>query len=389
MLASRPSHPTGFGHHSSTDLEPDPLDLPLPIYNAPEHEEVDPNSGVGLWMSLAETLEPTDAESLQAHFNSSDFFNESSYCRHDFKLVSSKIFSSSKIQQAQREQAQEVASALSSRGTLSAHSGDANTPTRQPLSHPKSRTESAVSSESDTPWGWFEDVEPAAHHSTSSLGKENDGIPIVKETPTYILTESLSSQKLWYQTAGRRPPQPSREREMYEKMWEQNFSESEVDYSQPLPDQGSVVKLKGNSKKVLYRASSPFGSAVSKSFKCENCGETSSIMVHVPKFQIVQTGSDVHAEYLIVVGLGSVTLGVWRRFSQFKRLATKISGSEKKRQFHNALLSWQCLRNRQRWFRCLDRDYLILKCFLLERFLHDLVFESMSPDTVREFLGVL
>jgi hypothetical protein len=31
----------------------------------------------------------------------------------------------------------------------------------------------------------------------------------------------------------------------------------------------------------------------------------------------------------------------------------------------------------------------VLQCFLLERFLHDLVFESMSPDTVREFLGVL
>lgn len=41
------------------------------------------------------------------------------------------------------------------------------------------------------------------------------------------------------------------------------------------------------------------------------------------------------------------------------------------------------------WFRCLDVDYLILKTFLLERFLHDFVFESMSPNTVREFLGVL
>lgn len=40
-------------------------------------------------------------------------------------------------------------------------------------------------------------------------------------------------------------------------------------------------------------------------------------------------------------------------------------------------------------FRCLDVDYLILKTFLLERFLHDFIFESMSPNTVREFLGVL
>ncbi|CAM9842153.1 unnamed protein product, partial [Choristocarpus tenellus] len=39
--------------------------------------------------------------------------------------------------------------------------------------------------------------------------------------------------------------------------------------------------------------------------------------------------------------------------------------------------------------RCLDRDYLVLKTFLLERFLHDFVFESISPNTVRDFLGVL
>jgi hypothetical protein len=103
---------------------------------------------------------------------------------------------------------------------------------------------------------------------------------------------------------------------------------------------------------------------VSKSFKCDNCGEISSIMVHIPKFQIVQAGSDVHAEYLIVVGLGAVTLGVWRRFREFKTLATKLASSEKRRQFHNALCSWHCLRARQRLFRCLDKDYLILKVLL-------------------------
>lgn len=32
-------------------------------------------------------------------------------------------------------------------------------------------------------------------------------------------------------------------------------------------------------------------------------------MVHVPQLQIVKAGSDVHAEFLVVVGLGTVTLG--------------------------------------------------------------------------------
>lgn len=52
------------------------------------------------------------------------------------------------------------------------------------------------------------------------------------------------------------------------------------------------------------------------------------------------------------VGLGTVTLGVWRRFSEFKRLAMKLSASRRRDQFHNALCSWRCLRERQRWFRC-------------------------------------
>ena len=36
--------------------------------------------------------------------------------------------------------------------------------------------------------------------------------------------------------------------------------------------------------------------------------------------------------------------------------------------------------------RCLDRDYLVLKTLLLERFHRHLVFESVSPNTVRDFL---
>ena len=44
--------------------------------------------------------------------------------------------------------------------------------------------------------------------------------------PTYVLEESLSSQRLWKDTAGNRPPQPFEERAFYEKMWAQNFVKS-------------------------------------------------------------------------------------------------------------------------------------------------------------------
>ena len=52
--------------------------------------------------------------------------------------------------------------------------------------------------------------------------------------PTYVLEESLSSQKLWKQSAGQRPPQPVEERAFYEKMWAQNFARSQVDYQVPV-----------------------------------------------------------------------------------------------------------------------------------------------------------
>lgn len=52
--------------------------------------------------------------------------------------------------------------------------------------------------------------------------------------PTYVLEESLSSQKLWKNTAGNRPPQPVEERAFFEKMWTQNFSKSKVAYQMPV-----------------------------------------------------------------------------------------------------------------------------------------------------------
>jgi hypothetical protein len=52
--------------------------------------------------------------------------------------------------------------------------------------------------------------------------------------PTYVLEESLSSQKLWKNTAGNRPPQPVEERAFFEKMWAQNFARSSVEYQMPV-----------------------------------------------------------------------------------------------------------------------------------------------------------
>lgn len=52
--------------------------------------------------------------------------------------------------------------------------------------------------------------------------------------PNYVLEESLSSQRLWKDTAGQRPPQPIEERAFFEKMWAQNFARSQVEYQMPV-----------------------------------------------------------------------------------------------------------------------------------------------------------
>jgi hypothetical protein len=52
--------------------------------------------------------------------------------------------------------------------------------------------------------------------------------------PNYVLEESLSSQRLWKDTAGNRPPQPVEERAFFEQMWAQNFARSQVEYQMPV-----------------------------------------------------------------------------------------------------------------------------------------------------------
>ena len=54
----------------------------------------------------------------------------------------------------------------------------------------------------------------------------------------------------------------------------------------------------------------------------------------------------------------------------------------------NAQRSWSCVRRRQHCFRNLDVDYLTIKAFLLERFLHDALYEAPTAEVFNEFLDI-
>lgn len=238
------------------------------------------------------------------------------------------------------------------------------------------------------------------------------------EPPSYILEAPLTSQHLWYTTAGTRPQQPAEERQRLEQIWTENFVSSNIQYPESVlaPPSRSEAKaerlqsLKAEfHEEVKGRGKGPFSNAASKSFM-NHC--ISNMTIQVPRFKVVrplQSANSVsrgsssravsvsstyfHAQFLIVISLGSVPHGVWRRHSDFKELFYKINRLNNTPGpnhgiYKNTTLSWQCVLSRQRWFRCLEKNYLSLKCFLIERFMQDLLFESPSPDLINEFLGL-
>lgn len=258
------------------------------------------------------------------------------------------------------------------------------------------------------PWGWFEDIETespsflGSPHITSSGDLDFTEQPLHKALslpapatvpPLYILESNLETQQLWYSTAGRRPKQPKWERDYFEKIWTENFEASNAkkivcdnisDSEHQQSEEPAISEFNGE---IIFRGRSPFSNSVSKSFN----SAISAMTIQISHFRIFRTFKDgnLHAEFLVVVSIGSaspVTFGVWKRHSDFRELSNGLKSQYNPDAYKNALLSWDCVLQRKRWFKCLDKDYLALKCFLLERYMHDLLFESSEPTVITNFL---
>lgn len=298
------------------------------------------------------------------------------------------------------------------------------------------------------------------------------------EAPTYVLEESPSSQELWRQTAGNRPPQPVEERAFFEKMWAENFARSKVQYGVPVkdlvtsaavtaapmlvvddedggssaadpsmyssifsiaaPSHGSPKRqedvaeaillsrmndlsnldsastrmslsqrqLLDEDTTVLLKGFNTFGTTVSKSFaQTEEDGliSVTTVNISIASYRVVESKRQGrYAQFHVIYREGNMrdTIGVWKRYRDFEMLANKISGpcegcqmlqhhveDEPEIEFlPNAITSWRLMKKRKRWYRCLDAGYLSLKVFLLERFLHDVLFESSTPHLLRDFV---
>lgn len=197
------------------------------------------------------------------------------------------------------------------------------------------------------PWGWFEDPD-----HTQSVGldmeesdeeyrkstKEGLGAvpkkalslpPPVTEPPLYVLESNIETQELWYMTAGTRPRQPSDERRKCEEMWMRNFQHSRVNYGDSVHGTDSSSNFREVEarnefpEEVVSRGRGPFSNAVSKSFPNH---AFACMTVQLPRFKVVRNRDGVcHAEFLIVVSTGGAPFGIWRRHSDFKNLAAKVS----------------------------------------------------------------
>ena len=183
-------------------------------------------------------------------------------------------------------------------------------------------------------------------------------------------------------------------------------------------DEGKLRRSSSQCRKpgdvaVLYKGNNLYGTTVSKSFRRSMSSSIVSVSVNIPSYRVVEDSRGKrYAQYLVVYSQGghARTVGVWKRYSDFDRLSRKLMGLDEGMNCNfalgsadsledledeedgsggtlpNALCSWRLLQKRKRWFRCLEASYLQLKIFLLERSLHDVLFESRTPEVLRVFV---
>lgn len=191
-----------------------------------------------------------------------------------------------------------------------------------------------------------------------------------------------------------------------------------IDSLEPLDPHLTIVNKKvkdvetNDELTIVVRGDNVFGTTVSKSFpKGAGApqGEVITVSISIASYRVVESKKHgKYAQYLVIFCEGNFrdTVGVWKRYSDFERLSERVTRGTENCTSHfaginplaitedhhdgdllpNAVTSWKLLKKRQRWFRCLDAGYLSLKAFLLERFLHDILFESSTPDILREFI---
>lgn len=118
-----------------------------------------------------------------------------------------------------------------------------------------------------------------------------------------------------------------------------------------------------------------------KTFSSGPHGAPVQFAVNIGAFRVISGGGG-HAQYQVVLTRNGNTWKRWKRYSDFKMLAEYAKLSDLK----TTVERWAEVTNTQRWFRCLEANYLRTKCFFLEQFMAQLLFDLPSPSLLLTFV---
>tara|TARA_B100001769_G_C22028939_1_gene552902 strand:+ start:441 stop:1112 length:672 start_codon:yes stop_codon:yes gene_type:complete len=215
-------------------------------------------------------------------------------------------------------------------------------------------------------WGFYDNLKSDS---------ETDTINNYKNVPFWVLLEPIDFQINWKNTAGKRPTQTKKERRYYEKIW---LKQTKI----PLANNNSLNSIN------IY--SNPYSKLCVRSFNKYGqygvqvpCYRISNEIYSL--FGIIKTHIK-YAEYLIIIKTPIYQYSKWYRYNDIKRLYRNIVKNQLSSNFEYANSSWYILNNRLKLFRCLNIDYLNNKCYLIERVLHDILFELNDFIKIKHFI---
>lgn len=103
--------------------------------------------------------------------------------------------------------------------------------------------------------------------------------------------------------------------------------------------------------------------------------------MHIAGYRVMSTILGRHAEFEVRVKGGGRSWSRWQRFSKFKLMVQCVNKDRA------SMRAWRRVLRAQPNYRCLDENYLLMKCNLLEEFLQQVMFAMPTPALLIHFVN--
>lgn len=195
--------------------------------------------------------------------------------------------------------------------------------------------------------------------------------------PYWVSMEPIEFQINWQNTAGKRPIQPERERKFYEKLWKKQTNILYIDYDTSGENTHYSTKQSNMNDNIFKN---PFSKMNFRSF-----GWDGPYGIQIPFFRIIKNDKEHFAQYHIKLKTPKYEYCSWFRFTKVKNIYEQIILCSNKFDFIYSKKSWKILSQKKSFFKNMTIQYLEMKSYLLERVLHDILFEIKSPKLLYLF----